>query len=110
MTLSAQSKQDLNWLLDNVTWRSRLIRSKKTKLTLLTDASMEGWGAVTELDKTGGRWNPEEGTTALEVRGILLGLQTFFREASHAYIQVFCDNTTVVAYVNHGGWHQVGEV
>ena len=106
MKLRALSKRDLIWWLDNVAWRSRLIRSTTPELSLTTDASLEGWGAVTRSDKAGGRWNPEEGTwhiNALEVRGILFGLQTFFREASHTHIQVFCDNTTAVAYVNHGG-------
>ena len=106
MKLRALSKRDLIWWLDNVAWRSRLIRSTTPELSLTTDASLEGWGAVTKSDKAGGRWNPEEGTwhiNALEVRGILFGLQTFFREASHTHIQVFCDNTTAVAYVNHGG-------
>ena len=46
MTLSAQSKTELTWWIDNVLTVSKPISHGNPDLTLTTDASNLGWGAI----------------------------------------------------------------
>lgn len=104
--LSKLGKRDLNWWLENVAWRSRLIRPVAPLLEITTDASLEGWGAVFQDKKTGGRWGLEEKDfhiNVLELKAVELGLKTFFNNKEAVEIKVISDNTTTVAYINHMG-------
>lgn len=106
MTISPSAVRDLLWWLDNLGSRDKKIRLSPPDLGLTTDASLLGWGAVCDRGSTGGRWGELESSlhiNALELKAILLGLQTFFKDHSHAEIKVLTDNTTAVAFVNHMG-------
>lgn len=60
MALSAQSKTELTWWVDNVLTASKPISHGNPDLTLTTDASNLGWGAVCGDTSTGGFWSLEE--------------------------------------------------
>jgi hypothetical protein len=50
----------LNWWFTNVHKQKRVIMHELPKITITTDASMRGWGAVLEAISIGGRWSAEE--------------------------------------------------
>ena len=113
--LSERAKAEIQWWIVNVNSELRHIEHGKMLLTLTTDASTEGWGAVFESilegdpQSTGGRWTLEE-TKAhinkLELKAGMLGLQTFCSSIYNVHVKIYLDNTTAVAYINHmGGSH-----
>ena len=81
----------------------------KISHTLYTDGSTQGWGACLNDTTTGGRWSSTEERhhiNYLELKAILLGLQSLCKEVTHDHIRVMTDNITAVAYVpNMGGSH-----
>ena len=106
MWLTKEAKEDLQWWRDSLPRGRRKIRSSAPSETMFTDASLEGWGAVSDGTSTGGRWTPSElgdHINVLELRAILLGLQSFHRNSRNLDILVKSDNTTAVAYVNNMG-------
>ena len=79
MALSVQSKTELTWWVDNVLTASKPISHGNPDLTLSTDASNLGWGAVCGDTSTGGFWSLEEQRYHiyfLELKAVLLGLQS----------------------------------
>ncbi|XP_028418462.1 uncharacterized protein LOC114543822 [Dendronephthya gigantea] len=104
--LSSLAKRDLSWFVN----KSRLYNGTKlikpTKvITLTTDASLSGWGAVSDVGVTNGIWSQEEKAQHinwLELTAIWLGVQCFVL-TSYCYIKVFCDNGSAVAYINNMG-------
>ena len=78
-------------------------------LTLTTDASRSGWGAVLPPLRTSGRWSPADARVhinSLELRAVFLALKDFEDVVLGQSVLVRTDNTTVVAYINHqGGTH-----
>ena len=106
MFLSNDARKELKWWRKNVKFRSKKIRVNQPTLLIKTDASNQGWGAVFDEERTGGRWSQNEiidHINVLELRAILLGLQSFFKDYSNVDILVKSDNTTAVAYVNNMG-------
>lgn len=104
--LSQEGEEDLRWWLTNAPVGLRAIRAEGPSITITTDASKLGWGAVVNDSKTGGRWSLEESElhiNVLELMAIELGLATFFAASRGSFIRVVTDNTTAVAYVNHMG-------
>ena len=61
--------------------------------------------------KTGGRWNEAEAShhiNYLELMAIFFGLKAFCMKEYSVHIQVYCDNTTAVTYINSmGGTHSM---
>ena len=106
MWLSDQAKDDLQWWLDNLDGNSKRIKTKVPSIVLTTDASLLGWGAVMRDKSVGGRWSEiekEEHINVLEMKAILLGLKSFFKDIKNVDILVKSDNTSAVAYVNKMG-------
>lgn len=104
--ISKQGGDDLQWWKENMERRTRAIRAEGPSLTLTTDASNLGWGAVFNDQSTGGRWSQTEGDfhiNVLELIAVELGLKTFLKEMENVHVRVVSDNTTVVAYLNHMG-------
>ena len=112
MFLSVDSKSDLRWWQRNIGKRSKKIRIKQPDVVMTTDASLEGWGAVCGNESTGGRWSGNEfddHINVLELRAILLGLQSFFKNEYNSEVLVKSDNTTAVSYVNRMGGSRSSE-
>ena len=71
-----------------------------------TDASSKGEGAVYKDTSTGGQWSSSEELmriNLLELKAILLAMQSFFTNIDNMHIRVNTDNTTAVAYINNLG-------
>ena len=106
MTLSQESRDEIEWWLVNIGKSGRPVRRGEPDLVVYTDASMDGWGAHIEDKTAGGRWSKQEASdhiNVLELRAILLGLQSLC-ECTEKHIRKMSDNTTAIAYIKrHGG-------
>ena len=106
MTLSPLSRTELTWWVNNVTHASKAISHGNPNLTLTTDASKVGWGAVCGNTSTGGLWSLEEQgnhINYLELKAVLLGLQSLCALINGKHILVQSDNTSTVSYINAMG-------
>lgn len=108
--LDTASIQDLNW------WSScefvlpgTNIRSPKHDLTMSTDASTTGWGAVLSTgESTSGIWPVDQSLhiNILELEAIKLGIEYFLPKLSNKHFLLYCDNFTAVSFMNKkGGTH-----
>ena len=106
MHISEKGWDDLSWWVGNIQSGKKDIKPKTPDITLTTDASKEGWGAVVEDRRSGGRWSPDESTlhiNVLEMKAVLLGLETFLRHEKDVTIKILSDNCTTVSYINKMG-------
>ena len=106
MTLASGSKSELLWWIKNLHHSHRSLVISKPDLVLTTDASLLGWGAVFDKQETGGQWSSVENKfhiNYLEMKAILLGLQSLCNNAHDTHICVQSDNTTAVSYINAMG-------
>jgi len=111
--LSQDSLAELQWWCNNIETADYPICTPNAKIdvTLYTDASNKGWGAVMSGEKTGGRWTDTESDNhinCLELMAILFGLKAFCTHMKSVHIRVYSDNTTAVNYINSmGGTHSM---
>ena len=101
-----EGRQDIEWWLQNVARSLRRIRQGAPGLTMLSDASNQGWGGGVKfgLAHTGGRWGPQDTflhINAKETKACLLTLQAFLKDAHGVHVNCQLDNMTAVAYINH---------
>ena len=72
-----------------------------------TDASLVGWGAFCHSKQfTQGRWSDAESElhiNYLELKAIFFGIKALFPGSFPISLLVYCDNISVVRYVNHMG-------
>lgn len=110
ITLSPQSMTELRW------WTSpKLTEHNKMSLhpppidmTITTDASTKGWGAVSLEIRAGGRWSSSEAMlhiNYLELKAALLAIQSFDKGQAQMprHLRLLMDNSTAVAYINKNG-------
>ena len=73
--------------------------------TLITDASLEGWGVIWDDKQIFGPWeNTNEGLIdELELMTILLAVQEWPTRVPRPVIQLWCDNQVAVAYIKNMG-------
>jgi hypothetical protein len=64
-----------------------VIRHELPKITIATDATMRGWGAVLGAISIGGRWSAEQNNhiNTLEMMAIFLALKFFAAEISNRF-------------------------
>ena len=75
-------------------------------MLLFTDASWQGWGAHLQELVASGVWTQDEQNlhmNLLELRAVLLALQTFQDRLMGHRVALMSDNTTVVSYINKQG-------
>ena len=105
--LSTQVKEDLQWWeLHLSNWNGRSLISQQSSMTIISDASLQGWGAFCNGVRTRGPWSPQEQTlhiNCLELLAASLAVRTFAKERSGITILLKIDNTTAVAYINRMG-------
>lgn len=113
MTVSDRGILDINWWLENIDFCQRSLLTKPTDFDLYTDASMVGWGAyLPKLDlRASGVWSSEEQElhiNVLELKAVLLGLESLCQSMKDVHILLHIDNMTAVAYVRQfGGTHSI---
>ena len=106
--LDPESKADLTW------WSSLNRKDLSTpvippapSVTIESDASNQGWGAVLEgQTQTGGVWTAEEAThhiNYLELLAAFLVIKAFGKDWRDTAVLLRMDNITAVSYVNHKG-------
>jgi len=106
MTLSQMAKREFTWWIENIDMASRPIMFGNPDITITTDASNLGWGAVCNRTKTGGPWVKDEADfhiNYLEMKAVLLGLKSLCNNTTGKHIRVQSDNTTTVSYINEMG-------
>ena len=75
-------------------------------MTISSDASQLGWGAVCAGTWTGGAWLVQEQSmhiNSLELLAATLAVKTFLKDASGISVLLQLDNATAVAYINNMG-------
>ena len=106
MTLSAGARSDANWWITTALSSKKKIDRGKIDLVIYTDASTKAWGASNSVDTTGGQWSMAEANhhiNFLELKAVLLGLQSLCKDLTNSHIKVMTDNTTAVAYIRNMG-------
>ncbi len=71
--------------------------------TMTTDASIYGWGAVLDGNRSSGRWTPQEAKyhiNVLEIMAVLREIHHFQESLQAGVLLVQMDNTTVQSYLN----------
>ena len=104
--LTKEAKQELEWWIQNVGLDVYPLNEEKTKVQMETDASMKGWGAVCQNEKTGGRWKDVEKEmhiNALELLAIQFALKSFLKVIANKQVHILCDNTCAVTYIRNKG-------
>ena len=102
--LDQAAKEELQWWKHELLqWNGRPLHPPSPDLTIETDASLLGWGAVTEGVSTGGLWSEEERQNHinhLELLGAVLAVQTFTKGRKVSHVHLRMDNKTAVCYIN----------
>lgn len=108
MAISSYLREDFEWWLNvfSDTKQSHSIRSDPFACVIFSDASLTGWGASCDDQRTHGWWGPEELSlhiNTLELKAIFYALKCFASNLKNCNILLRIDNTTAVAYVNKFG-------
>ena len=84
----------------------KAFRRPSPSITITTDASRSGWGATLGPRQAVGCWGPEHRglhINILELLAVANALAHFQYQVMGHTVQIQCDNTTVVAYINRQG-------
>jgi len=108
--LSEDCRDDLQWWIDQMSnWNGRSIITPAPDLTITTDASLKGWGAVCQGRHTRGLWTQEESSSlhinALELKAALFAVRAFTPNRRQLHVHLRMDNRTAVAYLLRMGGH-----
>ena len=105
--LSPTAREELEWWNTHLTnWNGRSLIAKKHNVTVETDASLMGWGAVCRGTKTGGPWSREEQSlhiNCLEMLAAFLAFKCFFREERSIHVLLRMDNTSAIGLHKQNG-------
>ena len=104
VVLDDRARSLILWWIQGIHSQFRSLLSLPPNVVLTTDASLSGWGAVMGSDETGGHWAQSEleHINVLELRAVLLGLQSLCGAVRDSHIWIVSDNTTVVACIEKG--------
>lgn len=99
MRLSQDSLREIQWWYDNIETANYPIclPNSKIDMTIYTDASKKGWGAVKNAEKIGGRWSDDEAKNhinQLELLAALFGLKSFCKNEQNIHVKIYSDNST----------------
>ena len=108
VTLTPASKKDLEWWIDlKKAPLGAPVYHPDPTITIHSDASNKGWGAVLNgQSQTGGLWSPEEAThhiNYLELLAAFLAIKAFGKAWQNVTILLQMDNVTAVSYINQKG-------
>ena len=87
------------WWIHIITYQSKSLRPSSPQLELYADACLTDWGAAVGTSKTGDHWAHEEldHINCLDLKAILLGLQSLCNDYRHTHIHLRSNNTTAIA-------------
>lgn len=105
--LSPQAQEELSWWRDSLlAWNGKALVSGDPDLTIETDASLLGWGAVCNGVRTGGLWTQSERLlhiNCLELMGGAFAVKAFTQHKTQVRVLLLMDNVTAVTYINKMG-------
>jgi hypothetical protein len=97
---------DLKWWRDLSPGWACSFESRIPSIVIITDASLEGWGAIWGESEIFGPWesDSEDRIDELELLAILYAVQCWAEEWERgSTIQLWCDNQVAVAYIKNMG-------
>ena len=103
ITISLEAKEDLEWWIENVGKHPVTVEPFIPDKTVYSDSSNYAWGGHSDGIKSGGYWSSrekEEHINVLELTAAKICLFTFCKDCTNHKIQLFTDNSTVVASIN----------
>jgi len=107
LSLSSSAREELNWWLERLAqWIGKALLHQKQTVTIRSDASLQGWGAVCNGTRMGGPWSQlEQGMhiNCLELVAATLAVKTFLKGQSGTSVLLQLDNQTAVACINNMG-------
>ncbi|CAB4014701.1 Transposon Tf2-6 poly [Paramuricea clavata] len=86
VSINNECVEDLHWWVDNIENAFKPVERPKADITIHTDASKMGWGAVVNKTAIGGRWTSlesQEHINSLELKALFMGLKSFYRNLQH---------------------------
>jgi len=105
--LSPEAIKDLMWWRSNIPHHcSSPILKPEASMVITSDASLLGWGAAYQQQRTGGPWTAEEAQNhinLLELKAAYLALQCFLKESVSVTVLIRMDNRTAISYLNRMG-------
>ena len=107
VNLTQDARGELEWWLNHLNrWNGRFLLSREPDLTIETDASTTGWGALCQDVRTGGPWSKTERRmhiNCLELLAATLAVKCFAKDKRNIRIHLRMDNTTALNYINKLG-------
>ena len=108
VTITASANADLDWWLAcPLSLPARSLAPFVPFLTVTTDSSESGWGAVSSSgEEVSGFWSEDEASfhiNVLETKAVVFAFQSLFRSVSGVDILIRSDSTTTVSYINNFG-------
>ena len=106
MEISPDVNLELKWWYENILSVNNPIRGSAFQLEIFSDASLSGWGACCNGERSHGWWNAEdqeEYINLLELKAAFNGLRCFVSNYRSCQILLRVDNTTAISYINRMG-------
>lgn len=108
MALPASIKEDLLWWKSvfSDSFQHNVIRSGRFELEIFSDASLSGWEAVYNKNRTHGFWSSDEKQfhiNYLELLAVFHALRCFASHLKDCNILLRVDNSTALSYINRMG-------
>lgn len=94
------------WQMSIKSYNSLPIMPPSFDIVVVSDSSLEGWGAVCDHHKISGKWSSNQRLmhiNELELLACFLAVRAFTKNLSNCSVLCFLDNVTAIAYINHEG-------
>ncbi|KAK6011055.1 reverse transcriptase [Ostertagia ostertagi] len=105
--LRGETLADMLWFRDKLdAYASHPFTLFSPDITITTDASKAGWGAMCNGRGTGGRWTEQEAArhiNVLELQAAFFGLQAFGNQWRDTSVLLEMDNTSAISYLKRRG-------
>ena len=110
VSLSREAKSDLFYWINRAKFsKGRKILISSPLISIYSDASLSGWGAMSGDFKTGGPWimatMNNRHINELELLAAFNGLKCFASSAHRSTVKINIDNTTAVSYIREKVLH-----
>ena len=106
MSVSKKGVADMKRWLHNLDDSYNDICHPPVDITLYSDASLMGWGAVMNDTSTRGRWSPSEAEyhiNCFELLAARFALKCFQSSLPGKHVKIMIDKTTAVSVINNMG-------
>lgn len=108
VTLSEQSRNLIQWWIENIRSCCKPISPGNPDIILFTDSSNIGWGGVNQTNgtETNGQWTIEERENhinVLELKAALLSVQSLCSDVTNKHVRINLDSTVAISYISKMG-------